>query len=89
MEMRTLVTADGREVDIITGVKWAQTGERGMIVNGLFIVAPDLSRAEASAHLGARMKELLASREASTARQALSIAMEESPDAARVYCATR
>jgi hypothetical protein len=77
------------EVDVIEGVRWAQTGERGIIVDGLFIVAPDPTRAEASAHLGAPMKELLASREAPTAREALRIALEESPDAARVYCATR
>jgi hypothetical protein len=51
--------ADGREVDVITGVTWAETGAPGIRVDGLFIVAPIPSRAEASRRPGARMTELL------------------------------
>jgi len=87
MKMRELVTADGRVVDVIEDVKWAKTGERGMVVDGLFIVAPDLTRAEAGARLGARMKEFVATPEAPTEREALRIALAENPAAARVYCA--
>ena len=88
MKFKQFVTADGRVVDVIEGVRWAATGEQGIIVDGLFIVAPDLTRAEGSARLGARMKELVTSREAATAREALRIALAENPDAARVYCTT-
>jgi hypothetical protein len=89
MRFKELVTVDGRVVDVIEDVKWAKTGERGIIVDGLFIVAPDPPRAEAGARLGARMKELVVTREAPTAREALRIALAENPDAARVYCEIR
>ena len=89
MMFRKIVTADGRKFDVVEDVKWAKTGERGILVDGLFIVAPDLTRAEAGARLGARMKELVVTREAPTVREALRIALAENPDAARVYCGTQ
>jgi hypothetical protein len=84
MKFRKVVT-NGREIDVISDVRWAATGERGIIVDGLFIVAPDPSRTEASDRLGMRMRELVASREAPNMHQALARALEEDPDAARAY----
>jgi hypothetical protein len=86
MRFRTIVMADGREADVVEGVRWAKTGERGIIINGLFIAAPDLTRAEAGARLGARMTELMVTREAGNAREALLLALAENPAAARAYC---
>jgi hypothetical protein len=85
VKIKKVLTTDGREVDVITGVRWAATGEPGIVVNGLFIAAPTPSRAEASRRLGARMRELVARREVSNHREALRIAKEEDPGAARVY----
>ena len=81
--------AEGRKADVVEGVRWAKTGEEGIIVNGLFVVAPDLTRAEAGARLGARMTELMVTREAGTAREALRVALAENPATARVYCGPR
>ena len=89
MRFKELVTADGRVVHVIEGVRWAATGERGILVGDLFVCAPHPTLPEANARLGARMKELVASREAPTAREALRIALTEDPDAARVYCRTQ
>jgi hypothetical protein len=93
MRFRKFVTAAGRVVDVIEDVKWAETGEPGVIVDGLFICAPDATRAEAGARIAARAKHLtVTSRRPSTASEALAIAREslrsalkESPDDARVY----
>jgi hypothetical protein len=89
MKFEKFVTADGRVVDVIDDVRWAATGERGFIVGDLFVIRQDPTRTEAGARLGARMKELVVTREAPTAREALRIALAEDPDAARIYCGTR
>jgi hypothetical protein len=85
MKIRKATTADGREVNVIEGVKWAKTGERGIVVDGLFIVAPTPTRAEASERLDRRMRELVASGQAVNMRQALDFAMKDDPDAAEIY----
>jgi hypothetical protein len=85
MKTGTFVTSDGKRLDVVTDVLWGPDRERAVVVNGVVILAPTPTRAEASARLDKRMKELIASGEAASLRQALDYAMQDDPDAAKAY----
>jgi hypothetical protein len=86
MKTGIFVTKDGTELDVVTDVLWGPTRERAIVVNGVVVLAPTPTRAEASARIDQRMKELIASGEAANMRQAFVYAMQDDPGAAKAYC---
>jgi hypothetical protein len=83
MRFRKAVTPAGREGDVIDGLRLASTGEEVVAIDGVLVVPPTPSRAQACVRIDRRMKELIASGEASSMRQAFHYALRDLPDAAR------